>query len=680
MGRWILTTCVLLTLTAGAAAEPSLNVDVSVGWEDSYRPFLWTPVEVGVLSNLKQAVKATVTVSAVQDSLNKLVVSYPLVLNPGQRSLVPLVTKFSFSAQYCDVTITDKRGRRLYDHSYDLWQIGQQRSIPTVRRDQRFIGLAGKRAAGLRESMPGDTNTANAKLCVRQKVLSSLPWDWTGYSSLDLLILYDPDWKQINRHQAQAICQYVRNGGKLLMVLGANPLPADCPLAELLPVDIAPARQVDLAGPGRRPSWSDRAPAEGIVCWPLGTPRSAYWQCQTLDLGEKVYAQGPAGFGLVGLLAFDPAPLIGKPERVQAFWQQRIQDLLGKDSQDGSRSGPGGPYDYLYELGPAGEATNNVLTHLYDTPALRPLSAGWVIGVLLALAVLLGPVDYLVLKRLDRLPLTWITSTACIALVTLGAYFGVQYIRAGSMQMRVVSVADGIQGQSACWATTFAGIFAPASDDYRLGGLNDQQWWSGVAPSRGGSVYRHEGGFGSRNIFCAQRDGGNRPVSLPINIWSMQCLVSEAPVKSLPLEATVDFRDGQAVVTVENRSDAAISSGLLLLANQSIPIQAVPAHGTQQFSAPAHRPKPAAPSQAGPARIDPRLAGAGMAVESAYGAEGCADRTAGIAEYLRRGAAVLCVRYDKAPAPFFVEGERCGVDHVQLVRLVIPIAQEASHD
>jgi hypothetical protein len=100
------------------------------------------------------------------------------------------------------------------------------------------------------------------------------------------------------------------------------------------------------------------------------------------------------------------------------------------------------------EVGQQGQACNRVLEHLLRIPQMRPLGVGWVVLVLGALALLLGPVDYLVLKKLDRLPLTWLTSAGCIVVVTIAAYFGVQALRGGALRLRLVTVRDGIAGTS----------------------------------------------------------------------------------------------------------------------------------------------------------------------------------------------------------------------------------------
>jgi hypothetical protein len=126
-----------------------------------------------------------------------------------------------------------------------------------------------------------------------------------------------------------------------------------------------------------------------------------------------------------------------------------------------------------YEIGQAQEANNKIMEFLYQ--GIKPLSIWWVIFLLsiwwvifllTTLAILLGPLDYKLLKRKGRLPLTWLTCTFWIALFTVGAYYGVQALRGGDMELRVVSVLDGIENTDHTWSTDYCGLFAsdPAVD------------------------------------------------------------------------------------------------------------------------------------------------------------------------------------------------------------------------
>jgi len=95
----------------------------------------------------------------------------------------------------------------------------------------------------------------------------------------------------------------------------------------------------------------------------------------------------------------------------------------------------------------------------------------------------------------------------------VGAYYGVQAVRGGVMQLRAVSVVDGVTGTAGGWSTTYAGLFAPRSAEYLLDGAEGKQWWSGIAPMED-YLSAYQRGLG-RNIAYLQHDGGNLPRGVP---------------------------------------------------------------------------------------------------------------------------------------------------------------------
>ena len=313
------------------------------------------------------------------------------------------------------------------------------------------------------------------------------------------------------------------------------------------------------------------------------------------------------------------------------------------------------------------------MEYLYNISEMRPLSIWWVILLLITLAVLLGPVDYTMLKSKDRLPLTWLTCAFWIILFTVGAYYGVQALRGGKMQLRVVSVLDGIESSNQAWSTDYCGLFAPGSDDYEFEGLNDNQWWSGIAPSQK-SIWAYTREISGRKIYCFQHDGGNLPYSLPINIWTIQCLLNESPLEQLPFNAKVERNGNEVVVSIVNDSNAPILSGYALFGNnRGINFGSVPANETKQFRSQLHTMRLWNNNidQYQKYRPAQRNRPVSFKSEEAFFAQGSIQRTQTIDAYLARGAAMVCVQYDKAPVSFAVKDRTCSYDHIQLARLVV---------
>jgi hypothetical protein len=338
-------------------------------------------------------------------------------------------------------------------------------------------------------------------------------------------------------------------------------------------------------------------------------------------------------------------------ERSIEFVQDAEKGLAGRDQ-------------HLYQVGGAQVAANAVMEHLGSISQMRPLSIWWVILLLAALALLLGPLDYKLLKRMDRLPLTWLTCAVWIALFTGGAYYGVQELRGGRMQTRAVSVLDAIADGAPAWSSVYSGLFAPKSDDYRLRGLQERQWWSGIAPTEE-SLYDYRPERGTRNIYCQQQDGYNQPYSLPINIWTMQFLLNESPLTDFPFTASLKKDGDQVVLDITNHSDNPIADGYVLFDNENgFDFGAVGAYGTERFEGRLYL-------RSYWTTYSPQHRLGKSKYELAYYARGCLQRTTAIRKYLDHGAGVVCVRYDNAVAPFTIDNRSSAYSHVQLARLVV---------
>ena len=708
--------CVLASASiAQGAKDIEFSVNFACGWDGYYRPMEWTPVEISISSDLKEPFAGSFSLAARQDGLNTLDVAQPFVLMPDVSLPIPLVTKFAFGAADCELTIRDSRGRARWRYSRTIWDYSpQNRLLHAVHEQDLLIGLVGSPQYGLtRLSKEAACMSSRGKgqVYVGPKLAREVPWDWTGFASLDLLVLTDPDWSLLKPQQVRAICEWISNGGAALLVLGRHPLPQDSPLRAAIPFQIGDPTQVEIP-PVAMQEWGlDSSPPQAVTAWPLslkpGAPIAGQVQPETASLR----AAGHVGFGRISVLAFEPAQLgAAHADRASAFWTRQIAASIGGDagpsnpanavgtagrgrtiiltggSQDSDAPPGSAPYDNRHRIGVAQSAANQVMNYLFELRQMQPLSIWWIILTLTALAVLLGPVDYWLLKRWDKQPLTWLTSTGWIVLFTAGAYYGVQWLRAGAMELRAVTVVDGIAGTGCNWATCYAGIFAPRSDDYELEDLAPNQWWSGVAPMQE-EIWAQQPQSGARQIHCRQADGGNLPVSLPISIWTVQSLLCEWMPKEMPFAATVERRDGAVTVEIRNSSDAPIRQGYVLFADSCADLGPVEAGSTRRFGT-RTRPFQIRSSQEGPpippaGGQPPNLAmGAELPrmpvsltglTDNAFFAQGCLDRTLGMYGCLDSGAAMVCVVFNEAPAPFKVQHRSYAVNHIQLARLVVPV-------
>jgi len=134
------------------------------------------------------------------------------------------------------------------------------------------------------------------------------------------------------------------------------------------------------------------------------------------------------------------------------------------------------------------------------------------------------------------------------------------------MQVRAVSVIDAVENGPA-FSASYVGLFAPDSDEFHLDGLGPAQWWSALSATEEHMYARQS--LGGRRLYCRQGDGANLPTAVPINIWSMQCLLCERPGEMPFTAAWARDASGHVDLRVTNHSDAPIRRGQIRVSADS---------------------------------------------------------------------------------------------------------------
>ncbi|MBI5726060.1 MAG: hypothetical protein HZA50_19020 [Planctomycetes bacterium] len=693
--RWIngfrASVCVLLLLACQAQAQDDqpakqdkklkeFNVDFFIGWKDCYRPGEWTPMLVGLTYNPqkgdpKAPLSLTIRISAMQDGQNNLIIERPIVLLPGQRQDQHFTTRLAQRQEGISLELIGQDGREKWKNEPVQYSVNSQFATE-IRESDILLAVSGCKSKDLpnlprKKELFFGHDGRSSEIFIRQKEARLLPWDWPAYSSLDLLVLYDIDWSDmaiLKPAQIEAICQWVRGGGTLLIVLGARKLPAEHPFARMLPFKKgeAAARRLSAQTLNALNFHEAASRVENLppqMVWPLEGLLPPDWHEENFpsDAGApRMFVYGPHGFGRVGALTFDPAGLEGPAGGgTEGFWAKMIKAMIF--SKTGRPSWVPDEANKVIDLWNRTGNTSNaaVLNYLVDLPQMRPLSIWWVIGLLALLGLLLGPIDYFVLKKLKVQPLTWLTSAVIIVLFTVGAYYGVRYIRGNIMRIRAVSVVDAPAGQAEGWSSIYAGIFAPDTESYELTGPDGKalaqsadfknSWWSGESSLQDG-----RGRMGTRNIYCRQNDGANIASAVPISIWTMQHLLCEARVAKMPFSAELDEYGN---VTVVNHSGRPIKQSWLMRQKPD------KTPGFENLG----------PVQAGGRKVFATKTAeySGMRDLDIFNAPCVINRTRAMADQLLAGASVVIVEFEDSPLPFAVKGYSSEVSYVAYARQVV---------
>lgn len=568
---------VVALLSLGSAAGARLSLGVEVGWSGMYRAGHWTPVFITASDDqARPARNATLEILLPHDDLARMRIYQSVTLGPEPTTFVLFMPLPATLGETVAVLRDAEMGRKLIERSFAPganpgpgvgggWYSG-------AGRDDVFIGTSGRRAALGRlegpfqwdeakepEASPGAGQVSPVirlgHLSVRQ-----LPAIARGYDGLSLLVLNSPDLPNMPLETQQAIAEWVRGGGRLLMWMGEGLVPPDSPIARLLPCTFDSETQAIPLSLGEAKAFGLVARVERFTGLKLeGRPGAG----KVSMLGGKAALwHWRQGLGDVGVISFDASQLVfDGSSQAKVFWRPLLRELLRPDPPPEDSEPP-----YYGRYGDRDGiqrslAMDVVVNRLGNVPGVGRFDFSYIAIVLIAMMLIVGPVDWLVLKKLGRQPWTWATTAGCIVLVTVGGLYLGHAFRSGELYYRSLRVVDQLEGEVIS-AVDVTGIYSPRTQDYRLGCARES-WWQ---PANIDLPYYGGGQHVPGDIDMVQDSRGTRPLPMVVNVWNLRFMQGEqveAKGKGPVLRASLRRQRGQdgrdrLVGTISNLSEATL--------------------------------------------------------------------------------------------------------------------------
>jgi hypothetical protein len=324
--------------------------------------------------------------------------------------------------------------------------------VTWLREEDRLYGVASSSPSAL--NFLSLVAPAGGRAAVAHLDLGTLPPDPLGWDGLDVLVLTDVDTTALSSEQRQALETWVAHGGHLVVGGGAGAARTVAGVADLLPVYVLPGvvggtRAVeDLGALGE---WWGAPVTPGSYAVAEAVLRDGEALIRQEDeRGDLILlARRTTGAGKVDFLAFDAglSPF--------ARWDDngRLWEFIVE------MGGATVPRITLRNGTSAREAANAV-------PGLEPPSMFQILAFMLAYTLLIGPVNYLVLRKLDRRELAWLTVPALIVGFTACAYVTGFQVRGGTPIVHQLAAVYVPPGASVGRASEVVGIFSPRRTTY----------------------------------------------------------------------------------------------------------------------------------------------------------------------------------------------------------------------
>ena len=342
--------------------------------------------------------------------------------------------------------------------------------------------------------------------------LDTLPEDPLGWLDLDMLILNDVDTNQLSVKQRSALETWVEMGGQLVVTGGASWQKSTAALTELLPVTVSGSNSVaDL------PGFRDQAGIDFRDPGPYLIANSTLKDGELLyhESGEPILARRPYGQGNVFFLALDPqfAPMVD--------WDG--SDLLYNTI--GAYIAP----PMMWEQAFLNE--DSLSRALNTNPSLRLPSAWLILALLVGYIIVIGPVNYLFLKRSGRRELAWLTIPGISLLFSLLAFLvGLQF-KGNQVILSQLSVVSGTAGGPALYNTGI-GIYSPNRQHYDI---------SLEAGTISRTLSRNNFGFNQNEELTFEYNGTTNVSNLLVDVGSTSSFGTRLIRETTPLEGEVEL-------------------------------------------------------------------------------------------------------------------------------------------
>ena len=449
--------------------------DVEIGFDGAFTSGAWTPVFVSVHNDGdSRSGRITIPVSLGQYSSGFSPYTAPVEVPKGSEKLYRLYLP---AAGY-DQTISLELGGQVASRQVQDARPVDPENLLTVVLSSNASALSflqGARApvsagtpsgAGGYPVPPpppggGATPARAPQVELARSQWGRLPESWLGWDGVDAVILTEADLGGASQQEIEALRQWVLLGGTLLVPGGTQSAAfGSGPLAELLPMQVSGTRTV--ANLSALDPWGGQAIGRSAALIADGTLRDGAEVLLGNPQTPLVVARD-ADRGRVVMTTFDfTAEPVKYWDGQTEMWQRLLAAGAAHPPDSGFLAAAGALRD-----GPWSARAGLSATAARGTTGQMP-PIWMMIGFLLAYVIVVVPVNYLIVSRLGRRELAWLTTPAIIIVFFAGAWAMGLSMRGNQTVVSRLAAIELQPGQAMARALGFVGVFSPAKIKYDL--------------------------------------------------------------------------------------------------------------------------------------------------------------------------------------------------------------------
>ena len=279
-----------------------------------------------------------------------------------------------------------------------------------------------------------------------------LPENPLGYEAASAVVLHNFPLDQLNARQLQALQQYVYSGGLLITSGGDFSELQNTAVSALLPV--VPLSVVTVSKLGTLRNFAGAALSiPGGISMTVAQPKPGATILCTDRHGHPVIAGIRRGSGYVLFCSFDLFnPAVRRYSHVSQLWKR----LLERDSRQ-------------HEIFKLSRITNMSLSRELAGPRASAMPSVILFALFCTVyVVLVAPINFYVLKRLDRKELSWVTIPLLVAIFTFAAIIIQRSLKGTHGGLRTAVILQSASGSHEVSGAIQSSLFAIEQGKYHF--------------------------------------------------------------------------------------------------------------------------------------------------------------------------------------------------------------------
>ncbi|HXG26379.1 MAG TPA: hypothetical protein VNL94_05960 [Candidatus Binatia bacterium] len=517
-------------LAVGGAAAGELNMNARVLLQGHARAGAWTAIEVQ-LKNDGPPIRGELRTDGGAESKARF--AMPVDLPTGSEKVYVLHAQAPPFGR--NVTVDLVADGRTIESVSVAWAVHEAAQL--------VVGVVAEDPGGLIDQIRLPQSTFGHAAVLVPLGVGDLPGRVEGWSALDRLVWQDVDSNALTADQRDALRRWIAAGGRLVIVGGSagigtlSAFPDDIlPYRPTATIDADPATLAPLVGP---------AP-DGAADVPAMAGELARGRALATSGDRAIAAELGYGSGRVTILGFDTtASWVAESTAVEGLWRSQL---------------PARTAD-----GPSLFDDTQLINAVYQLPALALPPTEGLLGIIGAYILIIGPINYWILRRLDRRELAWITMPVLVLAFAAAAFGYGALLRGTDVIVNEVAIVQAAPDTTEASGQVYFGVFSPTRNTYRV----DVPQGALLASPISGDPF----GGGTTTLDIVQGSGPAEPSAvrnLSVGTGSIRIVRAQVPVTAPRMRANLTLEGGTLTGTFENASDQPLENVAVVLGSSVV--------------------------------------------------------------------------------------------------------------